>query len=90
MSFAITDHANNAGIDRLPRKVSNHAMDSLAMIKSRLGNATWAELKVVAEFTGVPFHTLRKVIYGETVNPRYQTVEPLRRYVESIPQHIER
>lgn len=42
----------------------------------------------MAAFTGVPFHTLRKIVDGETRNPRYQTIEPLRRYVESIPQRI--
>lgn len=61
-------------------------MDSLALVRSRLEHATRQELKAVASFTGVPFHTLRKIVDGETRNPRYHTIEPLRRYVESIPR----
>ena len=56
-------------------------MDSLALVRSRLEHATRQELKAVASFTGVPFHTLRKIVDGETRNPRYHTIEPLRRYV---------
>jgi predicted transcriptional regulator len=63
-------------------------MDSLTLIRTRLEHATRTELKAVAEFTGVPFHTLRKIVDGETRNPRYQTIEPLRKYVESIPTRI--
>jgi hypothetical protein len=63
-------------------------MDSLTLIRSRLGSATRVELKAVAEFTGVPFHTLRKIVDGETRNPRFNTVEPLRKFVESIPSKI--
>jgi predicted transcriptional regulator len=63
-------------------------MDSLTLIRSRLGSATRPELKAVAEFTGIPFHTLRKIVDGETQNPRFNTIEPLRKYVESIPSKV--
>lgn len=63
-------------------------MDAVTLIRSRLEHATRTELKAIARVTGVPFHTLRKIVDGETTNPRYQTVEPLRQYVESIPQKV--
>lgn len=39
-------------------------------------------LEEVAKRSGVPFHTLLKIITGETANPRIKTVEKLLRWTE--------
>jgi predicted transcriptional regulator len=39
-------------------------------------------LEAVAKESGVPFHTLLKIVNGQTENPRIKTVEKLLNYVE--------
>lgn len=52
-------------------------VDSLSLIRSRLGNKPKREIKQAAEACGVPFTTLLKVAKGRTLNPRVGTVEPV-------------
>ena len=46
-------------------------------IRSRLAPLSWSQLEELAERSGVPFHTLRKVATGETQDPRISTVQAL-------------
>lgn len=40
----------------------------------------------VAEATGIKYHQLRKIAYGDRSNPTLSTVEPLLRYFDLMPQ----
>jgi predicted transcriptional regulator len=40
-----------------------------------------AKLEAVAKGSGVPFHTLLKIVKGQTANPRILTVQKLLNYV---------
>lgn len=57
-------------------------MDILAKIRADLKGATLARQQEVADAAGVPWATLRKIVDGDTENPRYDTVERLRAYYE--------
>lgn len=52
---------------------------SMDFIRARLPQDK-QQLERIAEGANVPFHTLRKIAYGETNNPRISTVESLLRY----------
>lgn len=55
----------------------------LLKVRRRLPPANERDrLEEVAKESGVPFHTLLKVITGETANPRIKTVEKLLRWTE--------
>lgn len=60
-------------------------MDILDTVRADLRGATLARQREVAEATKVPWGTLRKIVDGDTENPRYGTVEALRRYYASSP-----
>lgn len=55
----------------------NPRVDALETIRSKLSRVTWRNLQRIADEAGVPFHTLRKIVSGETQNPSYRTVEKL-------------
>lgn len=55
----------------------------LDQVKDRLPAASEkAALTEIAEGSGVPFHTLLKIVKGETSDPRVSTVQSLLRYFE--------
>lgn len=43
-------------------------------VRARLKAIPLAKMKAIAEKVGVPFPTLMKIRYGETVNPQLDTV----------------
>lgn len=59
-------------------------MDDLDYVIERLkadGKDRWPE---VAEKTGVSVHTLIKVARGQTINPRFRTIEPVSKYYRAL------
>lgn len=55
--------------------------DLLAQLKEKLPAADdAAELVAIAAGSGVSIHTLRKIVTGETADPRVSTVQSLMRY----------
>lgn len=55
----------------------------LQSVKARLPAASdRAALESVAVGSGVPYHTLLKIVTGETTDPRVSTVQSLIRYFE--------
>lgn len=52
-------------------------MNTLKLIQNKLAKIAISDLEGVAQKTGVPFGTLHKIKYGQTLNPRYETVEKL-------------
>lgn len=55
----------------------------LLQVRRKLPPANEKEkLEAAAKGSGVPFHTLLKIITGETANPRIKTVEKLLRWTE--------
>lgn len=61
-------------------------MDSVTYVKTRLAAAPHSRIREVADAAGIPFYTALKIVKGETKNPGYNTVEPLRAYLERDPQ----
>lgn len=58
-------------------------MSILKSLRRRLPPANEKlQLEEVAKGSGVPFHTLLKVVKGTTSNPRIKTVEKLLNYVD--------
>jgi predicted transcriptional regulator len=55
-------------------------MDILEMVRADLKGASMARQNEVADACGIPWATLRKIIDGDTADPRYSTVERLRAY----------
>ena len=49
----------------------------LSSLLAYLDSLSWEEVAVLAEATGVPFHTIAKIKRRETDNPRIKTVEAL-------------
>ena len=60
-------------------------MDILEQVRSDLKGASLARQNEVADAAGVPWSTLRKIVDGDTENPRYDTVERLRAYYARQP-----
>lgn len=56
-------------------------MDIIERLRQRLQGRSVAELRSFAERAGVNYHTLRKVVSGETQEPRYRFVERVRRHL---------
>lgn len=57
--------------------------DVLSRLKAKLPPANdRAALERVATGSGVPYHTLLKIVKGETTDPRLSTVESLLRWCE--------
>lgn len=56
------------------------AMDDLDFVRGELQKAPLKDLNGLADASGVPFGTLQKIKYGETVDPRYNTVKILAEY----------
>ncbi len=59
-------------------------MDLLTPVLERLKSATEADMREIAEATGVPAPTIAKLKYGQTDDPRISTVQKL--YAHLIPQ----
>lgn len=56
----------------------------LDQIKSRISGASYSELSLIAEQSGVPFHTLLKIQSGETQNPRANSLEALAKHFGAV------
>lgn len=54
----------------------------LSSVLTRLSAVRFPDLPLVAEGSGVPESTVRKLRYGEVKNPRVQTVQALHDYFE--------
>lgn len=50
------------------------------MVRADLKGASLAKQNAVADACGVPWSTLRKIVDGDTSEPKYGTVEKLRAY----------
>lgn len=66
----------------------NFGMDTndLSFVKKALDSMRPVEWAVVAEKSGVPLGTLRKVAYGEVTDPRFWTVNKLATYFRTPPK----
>lgn len=60
-------------------------MDILEVVRGDLKEATIERQKEVADGAGVPWSTLRKIVDGDTTNPRYDTVRALVDYYVRNP-----
>jgi predicted transcriptional regulator len=56
------------------------------MVRADLKGASLAKQNAVADACGVPWSTLRKIVDGDTDEPKYSTVEKLRAYYFSPRQ----
>ena len=57
-------------------------MDILKFVKEKVTECNLAELEKVSSDTGIPYPTLMKIKYGETINPRIKTIQPLLTYFQ--------
>lgn len=55
-------------------------IDDLTFVKESLGQIRPTDWTSVADKSGVPLGTLRKVAYGEVADPRFWTVKKLADY----------
>jgi predicted transcriptional regulator len=55
-------------------------MDALELVRERLAHASLPEMAEVSRVTGVPTHTIYRIVRGLTKSPRHKSLEPLRRY----------
>jgi len=55
----------------------------LAFIKAELGHLKPSQFSEISESTGVPLGTIRKIHYGEVVDPRTSTVQALYDYFQA-------
>jgi hypothetical protein len=60
-------------------------MDILDTVRSDLKGATMARQRQVADESGVPWPTLRKIVDGDTANPQWDTVKKLSTYYANNP-----
>jgi predicted transcriptional regulator len=58
-------------------------MNMLETVKESLTGRPISELEIVAEQAGVPYHTLAKILRGETTDPRFSTVLRLHAYLSA-------
>ncbi|CAL62431.1 Hypothetical protein HEAR2300 [Herminiimonas arsenicoxydans] len=58
--------------------------NDLTFVKNALEAIRPTDWDVVAEKSGVPLGTLRKVAYGEVTDPRFWTVKKLADYFRSV------
>lgn len=63
----------------------SNLMDILEVVRSDLKDATMERQHAVAVGSGVPWSTLRKIVDGDTTNPRYDTVRALVDYYARNP-----
>lgn len=56
----------------------------LVYVKARLAELRPMDFDVVAQKSGVPIGTIRKVHYGEVDHPRIDTIQRLHDYFRSI------
>lgn len=59
-------------------------------IRSRIAATRVSELRALAELAGVPVATLTKIKYGQTRNPRIETVIRLQDHFSLIDRRAER
>lgn len=64
-------------------------MNIIEQVRADLKGATLARQHEVATASGVPWPTLRKIVDGDTENPRFDTVELLRTYYANNPASAE-
>lgn len=57
-------------------------MDTVSFVRERLSAMGWKQYRAIFEATGVPRHTIRNIAIGKTQNPRHNTLEALRVYLE--------
>lgn len=57
-------------------------MDTITHVRERLALLRWRDFREISRVTGIPVHTIRNVAIGKTRNPRHNTIEPLREYLE--------
>lgn len=55
---------------------------TFADLLSKLRNE---DVSLVAKATGVPYETIRRIVAGNTPNPRVKTVDRLASYFDSVP-----
>jgi predicted transcriptional regulator len=61
--------------------------DLLAFVRSNLRAIGPKEWPAIAEATGKPLSTLRKIAYGDRKNPKLDTIEPIANHLrERLPQ----
>ncbi len=60
----------------------------LGDVLNRLKAHKFADLRAIAEASGVPESTVRKLYYGEVQNPRVGTVELLHAYFIKEPANV--
>lgn len=58
----------------------------LEFVRSKLALMRPSEFPTVAEATGVPLSTIRKIHYGEVCDPRVNTIQALHDYFSSGDQ----
>lgn len=58
--------------------------DDLSFAKASLSEIRPTDWDEVANLSGVPLGTLRKIAYGEVADPRYSTVKKLADYFRSV------
>lgn len=64
-------------------------MDELQDLLARLRSEPPNRIRALADETGIPYGTLRKLRGGDTANPRYSTLKKLRtHYVERRGQAV--
>lgn len=56
-------------------------MDIVAQIRRAFHGRPHAELRAFAKKHGINYYTFRKVVSGETANPRYRLIEKVRPHI---------
>lgn len=64
--------------------------NDLSYIKAQLGLMRPADWTTVAEKSGVPLGTLRKIAYSEVEDPRFNTVNKLNTYFRGLDKKAQK
>jgi len=62
--------------------------NDLIYVKTQLGQMRPADWEAVAEKSGVPLGTLRKIAYSEVTDPRFSTVKRLADYFRNKEKRV--
>lgn len=60
--------------------------DLLAYVRARLLELGPQRWPAVAKATRKPITTLRKIAYGDRLNPQLNTIQPIANHLRSLPQ----
>ena len=60
-----------------------HTIPSAQEVRDALAAMKYVHLQRLADFSGVPFHTLRKIRDGETANPGLETVRKFAPFIDA-------